>query len=198
MRNVLEDEVLSSRDVMFLPEYEIASLSDTTTAYEFRKSDRNYPVEDIWEAAKLSGRRGGDIAAEQVRMLKDDNKIIRYWAALGLRSQDEPTLGEHRSELLQAMDDPYPPVAVTAAAIVYQVFREGAAGERLKSWCLNDNTYLSLMAINYLIYISDKAPFIETVRSVHDREGQIYDVKAACMDFLGSLELVPNNFEYRE
>ncbi len=198
MRGLLEKEVLSSRDVMFLPEYEVAAISDSTTAFEYRLSDQNYPIESIWQAAKLSGKRGEDIAAGQVRLLKDDNKIIRYWAAIGLRSQDSLLLESYRKELLQSMDDPYPPVAVTAAAIVWWVFHEKSAEEKLKSWCLNDNTFLSLMAINYLVYVADKQPFIETVRSVHDKEGQIYDVKAACLDFLGSMELVPNNGDYRE
>jgi ribosomal protein S8 len=54
------------------------------------------------------------------------------------------------------------------------------------------------MAINYLLYTKNKEPFIETIRAVHKMNDKDYNVKAACMDFLGSLGLVPNNPEYRE
>ena len=96
------------------------------------------------------------------------------------------------------MDDPYPPAAITAAAINFGVFGSSDAEVRLKSWCLNDNNFLALMAVNYLIYAREKAPFVETVRKSHDMKNRDYNVKAACMDFLGSLGLVPNNTDYRE
>ncbi len=198
MRSQLAGEVLDSRDVMFLPEFEIANLSDTTTAYEYRLDDQRYPVETIWLAASLSGKRGEAFSAEQAGWLKNNNKIVRYWAALGLRSQDSTVLQSYRNELTKAMDDPYPPAAITAAAINYGVFGSSDAEVRLKSWCLNDNNFLALMAVNYLIYARDKAPFVETVRKSHDMKNRDYNVKAACMDFLGSLGLVPNNTGYRE
>ena len=55
---------------------------------------------------------------------------------------------------------------------------------------------LALMAINYLLYIDNKSPFIETIKRVHEMKDRNYNVKAACMDFLGSLGLVPNNPEF--
>jgi hypothetical protein len=62
------------------------------------------------------------------------------------------------------------------------------------------------LSINYLMYVAEKKPFIETIRSVWKTEGRFadesksrnYKVKAACMDFLGSLWLVPNNPDYAE
>jgi hypothetical protein len=57
---------------------------------------------------------------------------------------------------------------------------------------------IALMAINYMIYVNNKQPFIEAVRAVHKLAGRNYDVKAACLDFLGSLALVPNTADYEE
>jgi hypothetical protein len=54
------------------------------------------------------------------------------------------------------------------------------------------------MAINYVVYVKDQKPFVETIKAVHEMPGRNYNVKAACMDFSGSLGLVPNNYEYRE
>ena len=198
MRNQLEDEILGSRDVMFLPEHEVALLSDRTTAFEYRLNKLNYPLEEIWKAASLSGKRGDTVVEKQIRLLSDDNKIIRYWAAVGLRSQDSAALRPYRKEILQSLNDPYPPVAITAAAIAYRNFNNSKAAGELKQWCASDNMDLALMAINYLLYTPDKQPFAETILSVHKMPGRNYNVRAACMDFLGSLGLVPNTMEFKD
>ncbi len=68
----------------------------------------------------------------------------------------------------------------------------------MKEFFRNDNMDLTLMAVNYLLYMDNKQPFVETIREVHEMPGRTYNVKAACMDFLGSLGLVPNNPDYSE
>jgi hypothetical protein len=54
------------------------------------------------------------------------------------------------------------------------------------------------MAINYLLYTNEKHPFIETIQSIRTSADRSYDVKAACLDFLGSVQLVPNTPDYEE
>jgi len=198
MRELLKDEIINSRDIMFLPEYETGVLSKSTTAYEFRLSKENYPVEDIYNAASLSGFRGKDIAEKQAVLLDDPNNIIRYWAITGLKSQEEEVLMPFAEKIINAMDDEYPPVAVTASSIAYDIFNNSKAEERIKTFCLSENQDIALMAIYYLMYSPDKEPFIETIRESRLKENRIYNVKAACMDFLGSLGLVPNDPDHRE
>ncbi|MEO6916927.1 MAG: sulfatase [Chitinophagaceae bacterium] len=197
MRKLLDKEILASRDVMFLPEYEINRLKGTTP-YEFRQSEKNYPLTAIYKMASLSGERGNQSASQQARGLKDANKIIRYWAAIGLRSQNSAVLKSHRAELLQAMHDDYPPVSVTAAAIVYNEFDNSEARELLKKFSSDNNMDIALMAINYMLYVRIRQPFVETVKAVHLMDGRSYNVKAACLDFLGSLKLVPNTPAFEE
>ena len=84
------------------------------------------------------------------------------------------------------------------SAISYQFFSSASAENKLKSFCKDDNMDLALMAINYLLYTDKKQVFIETISEVHEMPGRTYNVKAACMDFLGSLGLVPNNPDYSE
>ncbi|MEZ5106890.1 MAG: sulfatase [Draconibacterium sp.] len=197
MRNQLKEEVLNSRDIMFLPEFEVALLSDTTTAYEFRRNQENYPLEDIYEVASLSGFRGKEVTAKQVQALESQDKIIRYWAILGLRSQSAENLKPYSDVILQKMNDSYPPVAVTASAIACEIFGNEAAMENLKAFCADKDLNISLMAINYLLYTTNKQPFVETIKKVHGMEDRDYNILAACMDFLGSLGLVPNNPDFR-
>lgn len=195
MRTQMKTEILQSRDVLLLPEYEIGLISEKTTPYEFRMTDKNYPVAQIYNAASLSGFRGKDIAEKQINLLGSSNKIIRYWAILGLRSQNSEILKSYSKQITQTMNDPYPPVAVTASVIAFQQFGDKTAEENLKKQCAYDNMDVALMAINYLLYADNKQPFVETIQTVHDMKGRNYNVKAACMDFLGSLGLVPNNME---
>jgi hypothetical protein len=198
MRNLLKEEVLRSRDVMFLPEYEIGLLSETTSAYEFRLNKAKYPLEEIYEAASIAGFRGKEVAAKQIEFLKSNNNFVRYWAILGLRSQSADDLKSFSNEIINAMEDSYPPAALTASAIAYEMFNDRAAEENLKKFCRHENAHISLMAINYLLYTKNRDPFVETIREVQKMKDRDYNVKAACMDVLGSLGLVPNNPDFRE
>jgi len=197
MRQSLETNILKQKDVLFLPEYEIGLLSQTTTPYTFRQSASDYPLKEIYAAASLSGHRGENIMKKQLKLLKHSNKIVRYWAAMGLRSQSKELLKECKAQLTEAMVDDYPPVAVTAAAIVYDHFSTPKAIEILKSFCKKENNNLTLMAINYLLYVDKPEPFVETVREVKDNKDVNYNVSAASKDFLGRLGIIPNTFEYK-
>ena len=53
------------------------------------------------------------------------------------------------------------------------------------------------MAINYLLYVRDKEPFIATMQAIRTREDIDYAVSSASKDFLGSLGLFPNGFKHR-
>ncbi len=198
MRALLKEEVVRSRDVMFLPEYELGEISKSTSPFLFRLNEKEYPVEEIFETASLAGFRNIEIAAEQARLLDSPDKIKRYWAALGLRSQPLEYIKTDSAAIMKAMNDDYLPVAVTAAAIAYDKFNDKEAEKMLKGFCKSDNLHISLMAINYLLYTENRQAFAETVRKVHQMKDRDYNVRAACMDFLGSIGLVPNTPEYRE
>lgn len=198
MRDQLRKEILQSHDVLFLPEYEIGMLSQTTTAFEFRLDTTGYPIEKIYKVASSAGFKGREVTIKQIEWLSSPDKIIRYWAIVGLRSQGREYLIPFLKTLIKAMDDVYPPVAVSASAIVFELSGNQIAEEKLKQYCKAENMDMALMAIHYLLYTTCKQPFIETIRSVHKMKSSNYNVKAACLDFLGSMGLVPNDPDYRE
>lgn len=192
MRQQLKEEVLQARDVLFLPEYEIGLISQQTTPYEFRLHEANYPIAEIYRAAALSGFRGKEVVRQQVALLESPDKIVRYWAALGLRCQSSEDLMPFAQELEKAISDEYPPAAVTASAILWTNFGTEISGEKLKSFCVHSNWYIKLMAINYLLYADNRQPFVETIKQVNNMKGigdsqQDYAVKAACLVFLENL-----------
>jgi len=198
MRGQMEREIFRSRDILFLPEFELGKISRSTSPYEFRLKEEAYPLEVIYKTASLSGFRGKDIAGKQTELLSDPNKIVRYWAAMGLRSQCADDLQPFAGSIIKAINDDYPPVSITASAIAYEFFGNQQAEGTLKNFCASENMDNALMAINYLLYSKNKEPFTETIKSVYEKEGRDYNVRAACLDFLGSLDLVPNTFEYRD
>ena len=75
---------------------------------------------------------------------------------------------------------------------MYNNFESDKAEKVLKEFSQNDSMDLALLAINYLLYIDDKTPFIETIKKVHAAPNKNYNVKAVSMDFLGILEMVEN------
>ena len=196
MRKQLDNEILNSLDVHFLPEYEIGVLSKSETAYEFRKDNKKYPFKEIYAAASLSGKRGKEIAKKQIDLLQSQNKIVRYWAMLGFRSQKTELLVSYQNKIEMLMEDAYPPVSIFAATIAYGNFGNKEAEEKLKECCKDENMDIALMAINQLLYFKNKKPFEETIQLVYEMPGSNYNVKAACLDFLGIQKIVPNNFNF--
>ena len=196
MRDQLKKEILSSRDVLLLPEYEIGLISQSLTPYEYRLKNSDFPLREIFAAACLSGFTDKTVAEKQVRLLRSNNKWVRYWAAMGLRAQPSEVIKTFIPEIKKAMNDDYPPVAVIASAIVFQEQNDKEAEAKLIGFCTDKNMDIALMALNLLVYADNKQPFVETVKKVRENEAASYNVKAACLDFLGSLGLVPNTFDW--
>lgn len=198
LRENLIKHMINEKDVLLLPEYETNEISKSQILFEYRQDSNKFPVNEICEAASLSGFRGKEIAVKQIAMLNSPDKFIRYWAIIGLRSQPSEILKFYQTEIIKAINDTYPPIATTASAIAFQEFANESGRERLKQFCTDPNMDISLMAVNYLLYLDNKAPFIETVKLVYNMPDRNYNVKAACLDFLGSLGLVPNDFKHSE
>lgn len=197
LRAALDAHILERKDVLFLPELELEKISKSSTPYGFRQEDSNYPIKEVYAVAKLSGFRGNEVMLQQLEYLETGNELQRYWAAMGLRAQEKELLLPVADRLAKSLADDYPPVAITTAAILYELNQSQEAEALLKASVLSEDKHLALMAINFLLYTADKSPFIDVVTQVYEREGEDYNTSAASKDFLGSLGLVPNTFEYR-
>lgn len=198
MRKLLDKSILDTRDVHFLPEYEIGEVSKTGTAYEFRMDNDAYPIKEIYAAASLSGKRSAKVAKKQINLLEDGNKIVRYWAMLGLRSQASDLLQSYQEQITLAMDDDYPPVAVLAAAIAYREFANKDAEARLKEYCISDNLDVALMAVNQILHFDKRKPFEETILKVYNMTGRNYNVRAGCHVFMRMQNIGAENFSYKK
>lgn len=189
MQVQLEKSILKSRDIMFLPEYEMAEVSHNHNLYQYRMDDVNYPIKYIYAAAALSGQRGKETADKQIKLLFDKQKIVRYWAIVGLMSQDVRVLSAYKAKLLKAVNDDYPPVSITAAIIAYDAFADKHAEEVLKKFIGSINPHLALLTVNYLLYIKNPDPFIPTVKTVNNNPKISGNIKWAIEDFLGKVKI---------
>jgi len=185
MRRELDQQVLKTRDVMFLPEYELeAATTAGRDPYTFRLDEKQYPLLRIYAAARLSGKRGRAVVSDQVRLLTDTNRIVRYWAAVGLRAQPPELLKPYRNVLLQALKDAYPPARISVASVVYEVFGSEAALAVLEAGIADASDQLSLMTLNYLLYTKHKPPFAPAVQRMADDPARSENVRWAAKDLL--------------
>ncbi|MVZ62962.1 sulfatase-like hydrolase/transferase [Sphingobacterium humi] len=183
MRQQLDQTIMQARDIMFLPEYELNEIAKTGTAYEYRLNPQQYPLEEIYAAAKLSGFRSKEVTNQQIKLLSSKNNIVRYWAAVGLRSQNATQLKAHKQRLKAALKDPYAPVRISIAAVLFDLNEDRQAAEILKTELANENHYLALMAINYLLYLQHPEAFAEQMHSLKDNKALTADLKMAVRDY---------------
>jgi hypothetical protein len=192
-RTKLDSNIIAERDVLLLPEYETEIIQNAIPLYQFRQDDQLFPIKEIHAAASLSGFRNKGTCIKQLDLLRSKNNIVRYWAMTGLLAQPHDYLKAYRSRIAAAMNDAYAPVAITASAIMYEMEQHVLAKEKITAACLSDDANVSLMAINYLLYLPKSEFFIDTIKKVKRRKNAGYMVKAACNDFLGKMGLIENN-----
>src|SRR3546814_20379360 len=93
----------------------------------------------------------------------------------------------YAGRIAKLLSDTYPPVAITAAAVLYEVNQDDRSKECLIRYMLDENDYWALMSVNYALYSDHKEAFIASVRACRLVEDRNYKVNTTCMDFLGSL-----------
>lgn len=107
--------VVETRDLGFLPEWEMWRRSAESTPYEMARNAGVYPQERIVAAADLVGRR--DALPRQVELLSDPDSGVRYWAAVGLRALggEAGTSAAAKQQLTKSLTDPSASVRIEAA-----------------------------------------------------------------------------------
>ena len=187
----LKRRIIEGRDVMFLPEFEIAKLAASGQwPFIFRMDEKNFPLKSIYEAATLSGKRSPEVVKQQIKMLTDSNNVVRYWAALGLMCQPEQALLPHREVLQQTLRDPFPPVAITAAAIGWNCFSDKSAATTLIRYADSDNGQLALLSLNYMLYVKNREAFVQALEKMNKQDIQDKNVRWAIEDFLESVKKI--------
>jgi arylsulfatase A-like enzyme len=157
-RNALNEKLIAIRDIHFLPEYDLDRIGQISTPYEFRLDNNQYPFMDIFKSACLSGF-GDSVMEKQIKLLNHHYPVVRYWAAIGLRSQTS-SLERYREQLITGIYDSYVPCGITLAGICHNEFDHPAARNYLMKACEHENPHLALMALQTILYLDkDKSGY---------------------------------------
>ena len=166
-RTQLRNHVLAQRDVLFLPEYELARLSETTNAYTFRQQDANYPIRAIYDAASLSGFQDAATLRKQIGLLQNKNPMVRYWALMGLRSQDKSALVPYQTQLTAILTDSHPLNQIMAASILNGYFDDRSAKIMLLKHLDSADDNVANVVMQQLIYQPNAPDWVADVEQFY-------------------------------
>lgn len=114
LRRALREWQLATRDAGFLTEPQLRErLGGSGTPLEWAQDRERYPLERLLDAADRVGRP--EAQGEQVRLLRDPDDGVRYWAAVGLHAAGALP-AEARTALRAALTDSCGVVRIEAAA----------------------------------------------------------------------------------
>ncbi|MBN2636327.1 MAG: sulfatase [Prolixibacteraceae bacterium] len=149
------NSLVFNRDAHFLPEFELESIAEKSNVFQFVR-DSAFHMQEIIDAAYLATNPKTDIE-KLYQLLSDKNKWIRYWAITGLYHRNEKS-NFKKAEIIRAMNDNYPPVAIEAAAIAWENFELPEAKEILIKYVLSRDFALSLQTLQLIEYLTKVPP----------------------------------------
>lgn len=169
-RKVQAKEILQKRDVLFLPEYEIAQISKTTTPYQYRAQ---LDLKPIYNMAKWSGFRTEKSRKIQIKGLKDDDKFVRYWALLGLKSNVKAITDLEKFALTASLDDPYAPNRIIGASLVAELSDGPRPRKVLEDAIQSNDDDLSNLAIQQIMYQPNAASFLPEIKDFYAQQKKL-------------------------
>ncbi|MGZ0163672.1 MAG: sulfatase-like hydrolase/transferase [Planctomycetales bacterium] len=162
LRKAQRDLAVKTRDVGFLPEDDLHSLAKGSTTYDVGQDPSKYDLETVLTAAEDASSLRAGKTASLVKRLSDENRAVRYWAALGLLMRGEAGLKAGHAQLTAALKDESPSVRVIAAQVLAQ-FGSDADNTKGLDVLLNhasveSNTiYVAMLALNSLDELDGRA-----------------------------------------
>ena len=162
LRQAQRGLALKIRDVGFLPEGEIHSRAQDSSAYEIGHDDAKYPFQRVFDTAELASSLKPDATAALLKSLTDTDSAVRYWAAMGLLMRGPDAVNAARAALQQALADPAAPVRITAARALAT---HGSAEDLGKALLVleelaplgKNDVYTAILALNAIDALGDKA-----------------------------------------
>lgn len=179
MREALYAHLLESKDVLFMPEYEMAERAKRATPYEFRSDAGAYPFSRVLDTARLVGQV--DALEDQLRLLKDEDPVVRYWAAMGLDARVDG-VKPFKEQVLARLEDPHPSVRIVMSGVAFKLFGTERGRQILEGFLKDENELCVLHSLQTIQYMRAKAmPFApalyEVLARFGDRKGNLsYDI----------------------
>ena len=172
MRSVLKEHLIQTRDANFIPQYTLDGECSVKLPYYYRLDNNKYPIEDIVDAAMLSGT-GEQAILKQIELLQSDNQFVSYWASVGLFAQRQ-NLQSYVSQLGKILPVlAYPPAQIWLASAILNIKENKEARSVLAKHLVGENRFLTIYVLNALLEMDlDKAKtFIPQLREIESKYG---------------------------
>jgi len=118
LRAAHREHLFRIRDLGFIPEGDRFVLAGGRTLFEYGSDMRAYPLGRIFDAAQLASDIEDQADNTIMRLVKwtaDENQVLRYWGAMGLRMRGEKVVRSQTGQLVNLLNDSSPAVQVVAA-----------------------------------------------------------------------------------
>jgi arylsulfatase A-like enzyme len=153
LRNALKNELIKVRDAHFMTEY--AFKTTKIMPYQLAADDNNYPIKEILDAALLVGK-GKNAVNEQMKLLSDKNKYVRYWASIGLFSQ-ECSLKNKEKQLLKLLaTEDFPPAQINLSVLLFKISENFKFKENVQILLLQKDPELLRMTMHLLVSLDNE------------------------------------------
>ncbi|MBK1827311.1 sulfatase family protein [Haloferula rosea] len=150
LRSTLFEHIITSRDIMLCPEYELIEISRKSTPYETGQAAKPKELRHRLYAADLASRPG--VHREILKLARSESPVITYWAATALgRVEGYPR------DPFKLEDFPYPPARIEFAAGRYHFDQDPAAKAELEKFARSFDPRLRLHALQRIQSFGQKA-----------------------------------------
>ena len=166
LRKALDAQERATRDVGFMPEYELHRDEKTITAYERGRDPKRYDFDRVYAMAQAASDRAVPLA--RVRPgLADKDPIVRYWAATGILMRGKDAVGTASADLAKLLDDPEPGPQIAASEALARYgapdLRRRALDALLaRSDASRNHEYVAMFALNALNQVTDLPEDVKT------------------------------------
>jgi uncharacterized sulfatase len=150
MRKAVTDWMLDIRDIGFLPECEYKELiAQYGSEWGIVHQGADNPVAK-WLQFVLLTEEGEKSLSDMIAGLDNSDRVIRYWAALGLGNLGSKAVSAE-SKLAEKLNDPAPSVQIAAARALFFMGKRKTEALNLLNGKLSDaNAWVQLLAANVL------------------------------------------------
>ncbi|WP_321373299.1 sulfatase/phosphatase domain-containing protein [uncultured Draconibacterium sp.] len=182
MRAANKNWITGIYDTGFITETDMVEIARNIPMYDYMRSGK-INLELIIEAAEVATQGNPENISALQNYLKDKDRSIRYWGALGLlllENDAETAL----NELKTALNDESANVVSVAAEALYRMGEKEVAREALLSVISRSNEFGRCYALNTIDVIQDSNTLlidgvINVIKSVPDQSRNRYDMRAA-------------------
>ncbi len=122
LRTVLQNHVLKTKDLGFIPEVEMIRRSANTTPHQFIRSN-GFPFDKVVETATFATESNAENLNLLIERLSDSEPVVRYWAATGcaiLKTKAIPA----KAALLKLLEDKSPSVRIASAEALFYLHEQ--------------------------------------------------------------------------